>query len=111
MCFQLFIYSFFDFFFEGFSVSFKGYVDSSFSYRLFFCLGLQFSPDDYDRNSDPFLFDNISLVIDSFLAFSSCFTSKDAGANSWLPLKLFMVGSSSLSESTSLLPPNGPTGG
>ena len=86
LCFQLLINTFFDFSFDSFSLSFEGYVDSSFSYRLFFCLGLRFSPnddDDDDANSDSLLFDNISLVIDSFLAFPSYFTSKYAGANSW----------------------------
>ena len=99
-------------------LSFEGYVDySPFSYRLFFCLGIQYSPDDDDDDddddndgmSDSLLFHNNSLVIDSFLPFSSCFPSKEAGANSWLLLKLFMFGSSS--ESTSLLSPNGSTRG
>ena len=82
-------------------------VDSSFSFRLFFSLRLSFSPDDDDDdddndddggNSDSLLFDNISLVIGSFLAFPSCFTSRNAGAIKWLPLKLFMVSSSSSRE-------------
>ena len=93
-------------FLKAFLCLFKD-VDSSFSYRLFFCLTLPFSPDDDDDdddddggggNSDSLLFDNISLVIGSFLAFPSYFTSKNAGANKWLPLKFFMVGSSSLRE-------------
>ena len=93
-------------------LSFEEYVDySPFSYCLFFCLGLQYSPDDDDGMSDSLLFQNNSLVIDSFLPFPSCFPSKEAGANSWLLLKLFMVGSSSLPESTSLLSPNGSTRG
>ena len=86
------IYSVFEFFFEGFSVSFEGYVDSSFSNCLFLCLVLRYSPNDDDGNSASLLLDNSSLVIDRFLAFPSCFTSNDSGAYSWFPLKLFMVG-------------------
>ena len=70
LCFQSFIYYFFEFFFEGFSVSFEGYIDFSFTYRLFFCLRLRFSPDDVG-SSDLLLFDKTSLNIDNFLAFPS----------------------------------------
>ena len=46
LCFQLLIYYFLGFYFEGFSIYFERYADSSFSFRLFFCLALRFSPDD-----------------------------------------------------------------
>ena len=75
-------------FFEDFSLSFEGYVDSSFSYISFSVWDCDFllmilivMIVDDDGNSDLLLFDNISLVIDSFLAFPRCFISKHAGAD------------------------------
>ena len=78
-------------FFEDFSLSFEGYVDSSFSYISFSVWDCDFllmilivMIVDDDGNSDLLLFDNISLVIDSFLAFPRCFISNHAGADGWL---------------------------
>ena len=85
-------------FFEDFSLSFEGYVDSSFSYVSFPVWDCDFllmilivmivddddDDDDDDGNSDSLLFDDILLVIDSFLAFPRCFISNHAGADGWL---------------------------